>query len=79
MFRFINNLFTRTSSNNVKRSVSSCSQRDSDQKNAEDVLFDMFRNESTNCLPIGKFLAVNLVVLMQYLQFKKILLKTPGP
>lgn len=28
-------------------------------KNADDVLFDMFRNESTNLLPIGKFLAVS--------------------
>lgn len=33
------------------------SQRDTEQKNAEDVLFDMFRNEATNLLNIGKFLA----------------------
>lgn len=33
------------------------SQRDTEQKNAEDVLFDMFRNETTNLLNIGKFLA----------------------
>ncbi|XP_067008657.2 glutaminase liver isoform, mitochondrial isoform X1 [Anabrus simplex] len=32
--------------------------RDQDQaKNAEDVLFDMFKNEETDLLPIGKFLA----------------------
>lgn len=35
------------------------SQRDIVAKNADDVLFDMFRNESTNLLPIGKFLAVS--------------------
>lgn len=33
------------------------SQREVDQKNVEDVLFDMFRNETTGLLPMGKFLA----------------------
>lgn len=33
------------------------SQRDNEAKNADDVLFDMFRNETTDLLPIGKFLA----------------------
>lgn len=33
--------------------------REQDQKNAEDVLFDMFKNEDTGLLPIGKFLAVS--------------------
>lgn len=33
------------------------SQREVDQKNVEDVLFEMFRNESTQLLPMGKFLA----------------------
>lgn len=33
------------------------SQRDSDQKNSEDVLFDMFRNTTTDTIPVGKFLA----------------------
>lgn len=33
------------------------SQREVDQKNVEDVLFDMFSNESTGLLPMGKFLA----------------------
>lgn len=35
------------------------SQRDNEAKNADDVLFDMFRNESTDLLSIGKFLAVS--------------------
>lgn len=38
-------------------SISFCSQRDNEAKNADDVLFDMFRNEATDLLPIGKFLA----------------------
>lgn len=59
--RFIDKLFARTTFN-VKRTIHTYSQRDTDQKNAEDVLFDMFRNESTNLLPIGKFLAVRLLV-----------------
>lgn len=33
------------------------SHREQEQKNAEDVLFDMFRNEESDLLPIGKFLA----------------------
>ncbi|KAF4521064.1 hypothetical protein B566_EDAN012363 [Ephemera danica] len=34
------------------------SARDQDQsKNVEDVLFDMFKNEDTDLLPVGKFLA----------------------
>ncbi|XP_012251172.2 glutaminase kidney isoform, mitochondrial isoform X5 [Athalia rosae] len=34
------------------------SARDQDQvRNAEDVLFDMFKNEETGLLPVGKFLA----------------------
>ncbi|XP_037035921.1 glutaminase liver isoform, mitochondrial isoform X2 [Bradysia coprophila] len=33
------------------------SQRDSDQKNSEDVLFDMFRSSTSDTLPVGKFLA----------------------
>ncbi|XP_058459566.1 glutaminase liver isoform, mitochondrial isoform X2 [Malaya genurostris] len=32
-------------------------QRDADKKQAEDLLFDMFKNEDTNLLNIGKFLA----------------------
>ncbi|XP_065081153.1 glutaminase liver isoform, mitochondrial isoform X2 [Ochlerotatus camptorhynchus] len=32
-------------------------QRDSDKKHAEDLLFDMFKNETTGLLNIGKFLA----------------------
>lgn len=36
------------------------SARDQDQvRNAEDVLFDMFKNEETGLLPVGKFLAVS--------------------
>lgn len=36
------------------------SARDQDQsKNVEDVLFDMFKNEETGLLPVGKFLAVS--------------------
>lgn len=35
------------------------SQRENEAKNADDVLFEMFRNESTDLLPIGKFLAVS--------------------
>lgn len=37
--------------------ISTFSQRDNEAKNADDVLFDMFRNETTDLLPIGKFLA----------------------
>jgi glutaminase len=33
------------------------SQREADQKNVEDTLFDMFKNESTGLLPMGRFLA----------------------
>jgi glutaminase len=33
------------------------SQRDADQKNVEDLLFDMFKSESTGLLPMGRFLA----------------------
>lgn len=33
------------------------SHREQEQKNAEDVLFDMFKNEDTGLMPIGKFLA----------------------
>lgn len=35
------------------------SQRDNEAKNADDVLFDMFRNQNTDLLPVGKFLAVS--------------------
>lgn len=39
-------------------SLGTPSARDQDQaKNAEDVLFDMFKNQETGLLPIGKFLA----------------------
>lgn len=38
------------------------SQREVEQKNAEDVLFDMFQNEATGLLPMGKFLAVSLKI-----------------
>lgn len=34
-----------------------CSQREVDQKNVEDILYEMFRNETTGLLPMGKFLA----------------------
>lgn len=40
------------------------SQRDNEAKNADDVLFDMFRNETTDLLPIGKFLAVSSIQYM---------------
>lgn len=46
--------------NNVRLTESNyCRSREQDQKNAEDVLFDMFKNEDTGLLPIGKFLAVS--------------------
>lgn len=35
------------------------SQRENDQKQADDILFDMFRNEDTDIIQIGKFLAVS--------------------
>ena len=35
------------------------SQRENEEKQAEDVLFDMFKNEDTGLLPVGKFLAVS--------------------
>lgn len=39
------------------------STRDQDQiANAEDVLFDMFKNEDTGLLAVGKFLAVSTFV-----------------
>lgn len=42
------------------------SQRDNEQKNAEDVLFDMFRNDATDTLPVGKFLAVSEHIVFIY-------------
>jgi len=40
--------------------IGNFSARDQDQsKNVEDVLFDMFKNEDTELLPVGKFLAVS--------------------
>uniref|UniRef100_A0A336LR31 glutaminase n=2 Tax=Culicoides sonorensis TaxID=179676 RepID=A0A336LR31_CULSO len=33
------------------------SQRDGEQRSAEDLLFDMFKNEDTNLVSVGKFLA----------------------
>lgn len=36
------------------------SQRTTEQKNAEDVLFDMFHTEGTELLSVGKFLAVSI-------------------
>ncbi|KAJ6642392.1 Glutaminase kidney isoform, mitochondrial, partial [Pseudolycoriella hygida] len=41
----------------VKLLTKFISQRDSDQKNSEDVLFDMFRSSTSDTLPVGKFLA----------------------
>lgn len=35
------------------------SQRDNEASHVDDVLFDMFRNETTDLLPVGKFLAVS--------------------
>lgn len=32
---------------------------------AEDVLFEMFKNEETNDLLVGKFLAVNMIICIQ--------------
>lgn len=55
----------RKSSDSVKNSelkikpIFYFSQREVEQKNAEDVLFDMFQNEATGLLPMGKFLAVS--------------------
>jgi glutaminase len=40
-----------------KKLINFSSQREADQKNVEDVLFDMFRHESTGLLPMGRFLA----------------------
>lgn len=38
------------------------STRDQDQAtNAEDVLFDMFKNEETGLVSVGKFLAVRTI------------------
>lgn len=51
------------------------SQRDNEAKNADDVLFDMFRNETTDLLPIGKFLAVSVLStqsLMSYARYYRI-------
>lgn len=36
-----------------------CRVREGSHKNADDVLFDMFKNEDTGLLPVGKFLAVS--------------------
>lgn len=33
------------------------SQRDGEQRSAEDLLFDMFKHETTDLVAIGKFLA----------------------
>lgn len=46
------------------------STRDQDQAtNAEDVLFDMFKNEETNLVPVGKFLAVRTILILLLLHF----------
>lgn len=37
--------------------------REGPHKNADDVLFDMFKNEETGLLPVGKFLAVRIFSL----------------
>lgn len=34
-----------------------CSHREQEQRNAEDVLFDMFASEETGLISMGKFLA----------------------
>lgn len=41
----------------VKLLAKFISHRDMDRKNSEDTLFDMFRNEETDLIPIGRFLA----------------------
>lgn len=41
----------------VKLLAKFISHRETDKKNSEDILFDMFRSEDAETLPIGKFLA----------------------
>lgn len=40
------------------------SQRGAEQKNTEDILFDMFKSDETDTLPMGKFLAVCIELLL---------------
>lgn len=43
-------------------SFSRAKDTDERSKAAEDVLFDMFKNEDNDLLPIGKFLAVSILL-----------------
>lgn len=47
------------------------SERDAIQRNTEDALFDMFRNESSDKIPIGKFLAVRFLIKKKKFFFKE--------
>ena len=43
--------------NFIKLLAKFISHREAERKNSEEILFDMFRNEETDLIPIGKFLA----------------------
>ncbi|XP_055853702.1 glutaminase liver isoform, mitochondrial isoform X2 [Episyrphus balteatus] len=49
--------FYDTHNNYPENNIDDMGQREQEQKNAEDVLFDMFYNEETGLLSMGKFLA----------------------
>lgn len=52
-----NGLSTVQRDNFVKLLAKFISHREAEKKNSEEILFDMFVNEETDLIPIGKFLA----------------------
>lgn len=53
----VNGLSDAQRDNFVKLLAKFISHREAEKKNSEEILFDMFRNEETDLIPIGKFLA----------------------
>lgn len=50
-------LTTAQRDNFVKLLAKFISHREAEKKNSEEILFDMFSNDETDLIPIGKFLA----------------------
>lgn len=50
-------LSTTQRDNFIKLLAKFISHREAEKKNSEEILFDMFSNDETDLLPIGKFLA----------------------
>lgn len=52
-----NGLSTAQRDNFVRLLAKFISHREAEKKNSEEILFDMFSNDETDLIPIGKFLA----------------------